>query len=63
MTALDHLKTLLELGCRVAADYGDWCFFCNSGYWDYADYYGGTPIEKHEPNCPYVAAKKFVEAQ
>jgi hypothetical protein len=53
MTAVHHLRRLLEAGCECVNDYRDnLCFYCHADF---------DEKEPHKPNCPHVAAKAFVE--
>jgi prepilin-type N-terminal cleavage/methylation domain-containing protein len=51
MTALDHLRNIL--GCELSNE--DCCHFCGE------ENYATGEIEKHAPDCPWVAAKAFLE--
>jgi hypothetical protein len=54
--SLWHLRKLLEAGCEDRDSQDDlYCRFCDARLWE-------TPPNAHEPDCPYVAARAFVEA-
>lgn len=54
MTALDHLRKLLAKGPIVEGSAWDYCFWCE------AEFPNDTA---HAPNCPWLAAKGFIEDQ
>lgn len=61
MTALDHLRKLLAETPEHISDEGG-CRYCDCGY------VRGCPLDKtpaldHTPDCPWVAAKAFLEAR
>lgn len=59
--ALGLLRRLVEVGCQEHD--GDWigCFYCGKGSsWDPKV---SAPVLSHEPDCPYLAARAFLEGE
>lgn len=58
MTAIEHLRKLVNFGFDAGGTHFDWCRYCDKFIGVEPD-----PLNPHAPDCPWVAAKRWVEEQ